>query len=97
MLVACCSSVDLTPEMATVRGNCYREDLAYLTDELWLYAVGVTRQGKWFPSIEELREVADEKRRRDELERRMRADSLNRRAQLEAHKVRLALGERTDG
>lgn len=59
-LVACCSSADLTPEMATVRGRCYRQDLAYLSDERWLYAVAVARKQQWFPSIEALMQYATE-------------------------------------
>lgn len=59
-LVACCSSADLTPEMAHVRGRCYREDLQDLTDDGWLRAVKRARQGKWFPAIDELREFAKE-------------------------------------
>ena len=59
-LVACCTSADLTPEMAHLRGRCYREDLSDLTDDGWLRAVKLARQRKWFPSVEELRELAHE-------------------------------------
>lgn len=59
-LVACCSSAELTPEMAMHRGRCYRQDLAYLSDERWLYAVSIARRKAWFPSIEQLEQYAAE-------------------------------------
>lgn len=40
--------------MATLRGRCYREDLADLTDSQWLHAVKQARQRRWFPSVEEI-------------------------------------------
>lgn len=61
-LVACCASADLTPEMAALRGKCYREDLSDLTDDAWAYAVRRARQQRWFPSVDELREFAAEAR-----------------------------------
>lgn len=54
-------SSDLTPELAARRGNSYRRELGYLTNEQWVHAVGVAvRTLRWFPVIAELLEFARE-------------------------------------
>lgn len=59
--------------MLAVRGDAYRQDLGDLTDDAWEWAVSQARRSRWFPSIQELLDLAArapisaaESRRRDE-------------------------------
>lgn len=56
LLVANLKAPDLTPEMATLRGDTYRRKLGHLSDEVWLYAVDAALEepGGWFPGIGDL-------------------------------------------
>lgn len=61
MLAATTKSPDLTPEMATVRGQTYHRLLAHLSDKAWFYAVdqAIEAPGGWFPSVGDLLDDAN--------------------------------------
>lgn len=60
-MVASLPDRDLTPAMAKERGDSYREDLDHLTDEQWLFAVGVAKRSlTFFPAIKHLLDFASE-------------------------------------
>jgi hypothetical protein len=60
LLVANLKAPDLTPQMATLRGDTYRRKLGHLSDEVWLYAVDAALEepGGWFPGIGDLLDFA---------------------------------------
>lgn len=57
-LRACCKDRDLDADMESERSACYRRDLGHLSDAQWLWVCEQARKQEWFPSINDLLELA---------------------------------------
>lgn len=45
--------------LETERANCYRRDLGHLSDEQWMWVCEQARKQEWFPSINDLLDLAE--------------------------------------